>query len=164
MQIVLNKTQIDQKIMRLAHEILENTTEENVIFLAGICGNGLRIAAQLEAILKANTNKEIISFEIRLNKEEPLNTAIQLSISSEMIKDSFIILVDDVLNSGCTMQYALMKILETRVKAVKTVALVDRSHRKYPIKCDFVGLTLSTTLKERVEVEFQEDNYFAYLV
>jgi pyrimidine operon attenuation protein/uracil phosphoribosyltransferase len=164
MQIVLNKTQIDQKIMRLAHEILENTTEENVIFLAGICGNGLRIAAQLEAILKANTNKEIIAFEIRLNKEEPLNTAIQLSISSELIKDSFIILVDDVLNSGCTMQYALMKILETRVKAVKTVALVDRSHRKYPIKCDFVGLTLSTTLKERVEVEFQEDNYFAYLV
>ncbi len=73
-------------------------------------------------------------------------------------------MVDDVLNSGKTMQYALVKLLEQSTKAIKTVALVDRTHRRYPIKADFVGISLSTTLKERVEIELSESNSFAYLV
>jgi pyrimidine operon attenuation protein/uracil phosphoribosyltransferase len=62
------------------------------------------------------------------------------------------------------MQYALLKLLEVPVRAIKTVALVDRRHRRYPIKCDYVGITLSTTLKNRVEIDFENDNYQAVLV
>ena len=62
------------------------------------------------------------------------------------------------------MQYALVKLLEQATKAIKTVALVDRQHRRYPIKADFVGISLSTTLKERVEVELSKDNSRAYLI
>ena len=98
-----------------------------------------------------------------MNKDNPLSEPIVLNASTDF-SNAYIVLVDDVLNSGLTMQYALMKLLEQPVKAVKTVALVDREHRCYPIKCDFVGMTLSTTLQERVEVEFGTDNYFAYLV
>jgi pyrimidine operon attenuation protein/uracil phosphoribosyltransferase len=85
-------------------------------------------------------------------------------VPEETLKNGFIILVDDVLNSGKTMQYALVKLLERPTKAIKTLALVDRSHRRYPIKADFVGLSLSTTLKERVEVDLSSSNSHAYLI
>lgn len=164
MQIVLTKKQIDQKIMRLAHQILENASEEKTIYLAGICGNGMRIANEISAILKENTEQNIEVFEITLDKDHPLDSTVTMNIDGELLKSGFIVLIDDVLNSGKTMQYALIKLLEKPVKAIKTVALVDRRHRRYPIKCDYVGITLSTTLKDRVEINFDEINYNAYLV
>jgi pyrimidine operon attenuation protein/uracil phosphoribosyltransferase len=74
------------------------------------------------------------------------------------------VLIDDVINSGITMQYALKKILENHTKSIKTVVLIDRMHRRYPIKADFVGMSLSTTLKERVEVFLEPNSYKAILV
>ena len=164
MQIVLTKTQIDQKITRLAHQIIENSYGESHIFIGGICGNGKILANALGEIIKSNSNLELTIFEINLHKDQPLQHEINLSIDSESLKDSFIVLVDDVLNSGKTMQYALMKLLQKPVKAIKTVSLVDRRHRRYPIKADFVGITLTTTLQERVEMDLTQDDYFAYLV
>ncbi len=103
-------------------------------------------------------------FEINLDKENPLSAEISSSIDIQLIKNAYVILIDDVVNSGKTMQYALTKILEQNTKNIKTVALVDRTHRRFPIKCDFVGLTLSTTLQNRVEVELSEKESYAYLV
>jgi pyrimidine operon attenuation protein/uracil phosphoribosyltransferase len=164
MQIVLTKTQIDQKITRLAHQIIENSYGERHIFIGGICGNGKILANALGEIIKSNSELEVTIFEINLHKDQPLQHEINLSVDSESLKDSFIVLVDDVLNSGKTMQYALMKLLEKPVKAIKTVSLVDRRHRRYPIKADFVGITLTTTLQERVEMDLTHEDYFAYLV
>lgn len=164
MQIVLSKIQIDQKITRLAHQILENSSEEKTIFLAGICGNGIKIAKQLEVIINSNSSVNTHVFEITLSKEKPLEFPIEATISTSELNGGFIVLIDDVLNSGKTMQYALLKLLEVPVRAIKTVALVDRRHRRYPIKCDYVGITLSTTLKNRVEIDFENDNYQAVLV
>jgi pyrimidine operon attenuation protein/uracil phosphoribosyltransferase len=164
MQIVLTQMQIEQKIMRIAHQILENTSEEKTIYLAGICGNGIRIADKLSAILKANTEQEIVVFEIMLDKENPWDHPIELTLETSAWKNGFIVLIDDVLNSGKTMQFALVKLLQHPTKAIKTVALVDRRHRRYPIKCDFVGITLSTTLKDRVEIDFENAPFAAQLV
>ena len=164
MQIVLTKTQIDQKITRLAHQIIENSYGESHIFIGGICGNGKILANALGEIIKSNSDLELTIFEINLHKDQPLQHEINLSIDSELLKNAFIVLVDDVLNSGKTMQYALMKLLEKPVKAIKTVSLVDRRHRRYPIKADFVGITLTTTLQERVEMDLTQKDYFAYLV
>ena len=163
MQEILNKKKIDQKLVRLAHQVLEDAAEISQIHVVGISGNGMQIALKIQDELKQNSDKDVFLHEILLNKENPLSTPIVLKSTVEF-SNAYIVLVDDVLNSGLTMQYALMKLLEQPVKAVKTVALVDREHRCYPIKCDFVGMTLSTTLQERVEVEFGTDNYFAYLV
>lgn len=164
MQVVLSKIQIDQKIMRLAHQILENAPEEKTIYLAGICGNGIRIANEIKTILIQYTSIQIEVFEIILNKENPLQHPITTTIDTQILTGGFIVLIDDVLNSGKTMQYALLKLLEQPVKAIKTLALVDRRHHRYPIKCDFVGIMLSTTLKDRVEINFDEKEYAAYLV
>lgn len=164
MQVVLTKTQIDQKIMRLAHQILENASEEKTIYLAGICGNGIRIAHKISEILSQHTDQTITVFEVIFDKDNPLDSEIQININKSLLINGFIVLIDDVLNSGRTMQYGLVKLLEQPVRAIKTVALVDRRHRRYPIKCDYVGITLSTTLKDRVEIDFDSADYKATLV
>ncbi len=162
-QEILSNLQIEQKINRLAHQILENTFEENSIFIGGIDGNGSILADLLANILKSNSAQDIISFKIEMNKQQPLDEEIRMSLDPTILNDKCVILVDDVLNSGKTMQYALSKIIEQPVKMVKTVALVDRMHHRYPIKADFVGLCLSTTLKEHISISFEKGNYSAQL-
>lgn len=164
MNIILNHIQIQQKINRLGHQIIENCFEEPRIYLGGICGNGFTLAKNLGNIIKNSSNQEVVIFEIDVDKEEPWNHKITLSVDESELKNAFIFIVDDVLNSGKTMQYSLIKILERPTKSIKTVALVDRTHRRYPIKADFVGLSLSTTLKERVEIELNDSEAKAYLV
>lgn len=163
MQIILNHQQIEQKIIRIGHQLMENCFEEERIFIGGITCNGSIIAHKLAEIIRENSSIEVICFDIIVNKDEPWSEAIQLSIDEKELKKGFIILVDDVINSGKTMQYALMKFLEQATKAIKTVALVDRQHRRYPIKTDFAGLGLSTTLKNHVEVDLNESDSKAYL-
>lgn len=164
MQVVLSKLQIDQKIMRLAYEILEDSTEQERIFLAGICGSGIRIAEKIKSILTPLTKKEVTVFEIVLDKKNPLSNPISSTFDLTNINQQYVVLIDDVLNSGKTMQYALTILLKHPVKAIKTLALVDRHHHQFPIKSDFTGILLSTTLKERVEINFEDDNYQAILV
>ena len=164
MQEILSNKQIEQKINRLAHQIIENCFQEKKIHIIGIVGNGVTLANRLSLIITKNSDIKVNNFEIIINKSEPLSKKIEFSSNLNSLENGFIILVDDVLNSGKTMQYALTEILKIPTKAIKTVALVDRKHRKFPIKADFVGLVLSTTLKERVEVILNKPNQKAYLV
>jgi len=164
MNNILNHVEIEQKINRLSHQVIENCFQEKTVWLGGICGNGFKLANAIKAIIQKNSNQDVIVFEINIDKEEPWNNPINLSIEENKLKNAFIVLIDDVLNSGKTMQYALVKILEQPTKSIKTLALVDRTHRRYPIKADFVGMSLSTTLKERVEVELDDKNSRAYLI
>lgn len=163
MQKILSSVQIEQKIQRLAHELLENCFEEAEIFVGGIQGNGFILAQRLQEILEHSSDIKIHLFEISINKEEPWSEPITLSKTNESMKNGFIVLVDDVLNSGKTMQYALTKVLQFPTKAIKTLTLVDRTHRRFPVKADFVGLRLSTTLQERVEIQMDGDNTKAFL-
>jgi pyrimidine operon attenuation protein/uracil phosphoribosyltransferase len=164
MQVILNHHQIHQKITRLGHELLENCFEEKEVFIGGIQGNGLDLAKMLGDIISQNSDISVNSFEIRINKAEPWKDEIKLDIDEKKLKKSFIILVDDVINSGKTMQYALVKFLEHPTKTIRTAVLVDRKHRRYPVKADIVGLSLSTTLKDRVEVVLKPKDSKAYLI
>lgn len=164
MQVILNHHQIHQKITRLGHELLENCFEEQEVFIGGIQGNGLELAKMLANIISQNSDISVNSFEIRINKAEPWKDEITLDIDEKKLKKSFIILVDDVINSGKTMQYALVKFLEHPTKTIRTAVLVDRKHRRYPVKADIVGLSLSTTLKDRVEVVLKPKDSKAYLI
>ena len=160
---VLNDRQIEQKINRIAYEILENNYQSSKLILVGIKGNGYSLAEKLSSILSDISEQEIVLAEIAIDKNDPLSRPIELSIEIEETENQTIILVDDVINSGKTMQYALMKLLEKPTERIKTVTLVDRKHRRYPIRVDYVGLTLSTTLQDRIEVDFEEGPV-AYLV
>jgi pyrimidine operon attenuation protein/uracil phosphoribosyltransferase len=72
-------------------------------------------------------------------------------------------LVDDVLSSGTTLIYGVKHFLEVPLKRFKTAVLLNRNHKKFPVKADFKGLSLSTSLKEHVEVKFTESNAIAFL-
>ena len=163
MQVILNHQQIQQKITRLGHELLENCFQENKIFIWGIQGNGFELAKKIAAIISRNSDISVNQFEIKINKTEPWKEEVSLNIDEDKLKKGFIILVDDVINSGKTMQYALVKILERPTKTIRTVVLVDRKHRRYPVKADIVGLSLSTTLKDRVEVVLGTSDSKAFL-
>lgn len=163
MQEILSPIQLEQKIQRLAHELLENCFQEKEVFIGGIHGNGFLLAKKLYEILKDASDVKFHLFEITVNKDEPWAEPIDLSIPREQMKNGFIVLVDDVLNSGKTMQYALNELLQFPTKAIKTLTLVDRTHRRFPIKADFVGIRLSTTLQERVEVKMDNNETKAYL-
>jgi len=164
MQEILSTLQIELKIQRLAHQLLENCFEEKEIFIGGIHGNGFLLATRLVSILNSASDVKIHLFEININKDEPWSEPITLTMAPEQMKNGFIVLVDDVFNSGKTMQFALTEILRFPTKAIKTLTLVDRKHRRFPIKADFVGLSLSTTLKERVEIQFEGTTAKAFLV
>ncbi len=71
MQVFLNHSQIQQKIIRLGHQILENSFEEDKIFIGGIVGNGYELAKKFKEIIGLNTEIDVICFEIKVNKEEP---------------------------------------------------------------------------------------------
>ena len=154
MQTILNQQQIQQKIVRLGHQLIEAAFDQQCIYVGGIVGNGYVLAQLLADVIAQNSTLQGVCFEVSLNKDEPWSEAITCSIEQKELKNSYIILVDDVVNSGKTMQYALLKFLEHATKAIKTVSLIDRQHRRYPIKTDFAGLSLSTTLKNNVEVDF----------
>lgn len=164
MQEILSHVQIEQKINRLAHQLLENCFEEKEIFIGGIQGNGYILAERLSNIIVANSDLKTNLFEVKLNKSEPWSKDITLSMGQKKMENGYIVLVDDVLNSGKTMQYALVKILQFPTKAIKTLTLVDRKHRRFPIKANFVGMSLSTTLKQHVEVDLKSKKNKAYLV
>ena len=164
MQEILSSTEIHQKIERLAHQVIEDTFEEKRIFVVGIKGNGSILAARIAKIISSNSSVETEVFHLEIDKEKPWSAPVRLSCPNDQLKDGYIILVDDVVNSGKAMQYALVEILQFPTKAIKTLTLVDRKHRRFPIKANFVGLSLSTTLKERVEVDFSEGHEKAYLV
>ncbi len=161
---VLSHLQIEQKINRIAFQIIENNFEESKLFIGGITGKGSLLAKRILEVLSQNSDITLEFFTVTVDKQNPLNKPVETSIDVTKFENGVVILVDDVLNSGSTMQYALVKLLEVATKRIKTVALVDRRHRRYPVKCDFVGLTLSTTLKDRVEVQVENEEWKAVLV
>jgi pyrimidine operon attenuation protein/uracil phosphoribosyltransferase len=163
MQIILEHPEIERKIFRLAYQILEQTIHQQLLFIGGIQGNGLILAKRLKEIMDKHGGPEVVVFEICINKEEPWSEPIKLSIQDDDLKNGYIILVDDVINSGKTMQYALIKFLQQATHAIKVLTLVDRQHRRFPIKADFVGLSLSTTLKNRVEIDLSGSRFFAFM-
>lgn len=161
--IILNNVQIEQKIKRISYQIYENNIDENEIIVAGIKGNGFILANKLAFILEQISPLKIEICEIHINKTNPLEK-ITTSISSDNYNNKSIVIIDDVLNSGSTLIYGVKHFLEVPTKKIKTAVLVNRNHKKYPVKADFKGISLSTSSKEHVKVEFSNNESKAYLI
>lgn len=150
---ILNHRQIQQKTRRIAYQILEDHLKEEKIVLAGIANSGYAFAQELKKVLREISDLIIIDCEVEINKKNPIE-AIKTSLQPSDYKELSIVLVDDVLNSGATLIYGVKHFLEVPVKQIKTAVLVDRSHKKFPVKADYKGLSLSTSLSETVQVSF----------
>lgn len=160
--IILNHQEIDYKIKRIAYQIYETFIDEKEIIIAGIHGNGLVFAEKLSNALQMVSPIKVILCEIKIDKKNP-NSTITTSIDKSEYTDKGLILVDDVLNSGTTLIYGVRHFLDVPLKKFKTAVLVDRNHKKYPVKADFKGISLSTSLLEHVQVVFEDNNNHAYL-
>tara|TARA_R110001632_G_scaffold28927_3_gene77059 strand:- start:22722 stop:23225 length:504 start_codon:yes stop_codon:yes gene_type:complete len=161
--IILNHKQIHQKIKRIAYQIYEANSSEKEVLIAGIQGNGMYFATQLAKTLQEISTLEVHLCEVFIDKKKPLNS-VSTSIEASAYKNKSIVLVDDVLNSGSTLMYGIRHFLDVPLKRFKTAVLVNRNHKKYPVKADFKGISLSTSIKEHVEVIFDKKNSKAYLV
>jgi pyrimidine operon attenuation protein/uracil phosphoribosyltransferase len=161
--IILNNQEIEHKIKRIAYQIYETFVDEQEIVIAGIASNGFTFAKKIAAVLETISPIKVTLCEVQINKQDP-QSPIHTSITQEQYTNKGLILVDDVLNSGTTLIYAVKHFIDVPLKKFKTAVLVDRNHKKYPVKADFKGISLSTSLFEHVQVVFDEngDNY-AYL-
>ena len=153
---ILNENQIRQKITRLAIEILEHNYDASKIILAGINRNGVHFAKLLYGTLTKMTSIPIEQCQIVLNPANPLETPITISASTETLAGTRIIIADDVANTGRTIFYALQPLMNLLPDKVEVAVLVDRQHKSFPIKVDYVGLSLATTLKENIDVRIRD--------
>lgn len=162
---ILDSQQIDQKLNRMAYQVYETNFKEKELLIVGIEGNGYKVAQRIVAILETISNIKIKIGKIKLDKEKPWLLDPSIDFVEKDYENKSIILVDDVLNSGKTLMYAVKLFLNKPVKQLNTLILVDRSHTRFPVKADFVGLSLSTTLQERIDTDFTKKGKEAvYLV
>ena len=159
---ILNHQEIEHKIKRIAYQIYETFVDETEIVIAGISSNGYVFAKKIALALNEIAPLKTVLCEVFIDKNNPKGI-ITTSIPRESYQNKGLVLVDDVLNSGTTLVYGVKHFLEVPLKKFKTAVLVDRNHKKYPVKADFKGISLSTSLLEHVQVDFEDENNTAYL-
>jgi pyrimidine operon attenuation protein/uracil phosphoribosyltransferase len=159
---ILTHNEIEHKIRRIAYQIYETFVNEDTVVLAGIASNGFVFAQKIAAILGEISPLNIVMCEVFIDKQKP-NSKITTSIAAELYENKGLVLIDDVLNSGTTLVYGVKHFLEVPLAKFKTAVLVDRNHKKYPVKADFKGISLSTSLQEHVQVVFDKGGDYAYL-
>jgi pyrimidine operon attenuation protein/uracil phosphoribosyltransferase len=161
---VLNHKQVGQKITRMAFEIYErNLHASGGMVVAGITGMGTILAHLLATELRRISPLQVEEVEVLLDKQAVTATDVQLS-SPIALKGKTIILVDDVLNTGKTLVYALKPFLEHEVEKMEIAVLVNRSHGLFPVKPDYTGFELATTFTEHIRVDFSGNNYSVHLL
>lgn len=159
---ILSHKEIEHKIRRIAYQIYESNANETQIIIAGIDSNGYILARKIKNQLDKISDIESILCKVKIDKNEPTKP-ITTSISKDEYADKSIVLIDDVLNSGSTLIYGIKHFLDVPLKQFKTAVLVNRNHKKFPVKADFKGISLSTSLFEHVHVNLSKQPYEAYL-
>lgn len=160
--IILNNQEIEHKILRIAYQIYETFVDEEEIVIAGIAKNGYIFAKKIAQKVNQIADLKVSLCEVYIDKQNPHNE-ITTSLDKKLYENKGLVLVDDVLNSGTTLAYGVKHFLDVPLKKFKTAVLVDRNHKKYPVKADFKGISLSTSLQEHVQVVFEGTEDYAYL-
>lgn len=160
--IILNQNQISHKLRRIAYQIYETNVDEKEVIIAGIVENGYLFAEKLKLIVEDISPIKVTLCKVMIDKKNPTNP-ITTSLEQEDYKNKSVLLVDDVLHSGTTLIYGVKHFLEVPLKQFKTAVLVDRNHKKYPVKADFKGISLSTSINENVQVICNKNDFYAKL-
>ncbi|MBK0377923.1 phosphoribosyltransferase family protein [Mucilaginibacter segetis] len=155
--LILNSKQIQQKIDRIAYQILEDNFDEQEILIAGILPRGNQVADRLKKVLDNIAPFKSRVFTIQLDKESTSLKA-KTSFDVQECSNKVVVLVDDVLNSGKTLAYGFGVFLDVPLKKLRTVVLVDRNHKNFPVTTDYAGIALSTVIKEHVDVILDVEN------
>lgn len=160
---VLDAHDISRALSRIAHEILERNKGVSDIVLLGIPSRGVPLAQRVAAKMASVEGVEVPvgSLDVTMYRDDlrmrPARTLLPTEIPHDGIDGKVVVLVDDVLFSGRTIRAALDAMADVgRPRAVRLAVLVDRGHRELPIRADFVGKNLPTSLAEKVSVRLAE--------
>lgn len=159
---LFTREKIEAITRRIALQILESNLEEPTLYLVGIADNGLLFADRIATSLRKHTQQPIEVIALVMDKTNP-QQPIQTSIEISQCENKAVIIVDDVLNTGSTLIYAVRHFLQVPLKKLQTAVLVNRNHKRFPIKADFKGVSLSTSFKEHVTVLFGGASEGVYL-
>ncbi len=161
---LLNKTDIDRTLTRMAHEIIEKNKGTERLCLVGIQRGGVHLARRLASKIKEIEKKEIpvgsldialYRDDLNIRKKQPVVRKTEIPFE---VTDLKIVLVDDVLFTGRSIRAAMDALTDFgRPAAIQLAVLIDRGHRELPIKADYVGKNIPTSLSENVEVQLQEE-------
>ena len=160
---ILNIQEINQKLKRLAWQVYEKNSAEKEVIIVGISERGLILAKKLVEHIKKISNIKTKISHLELDKDNPYNKEVSLDLIEKEYDNKVVIIVDDVLNSGKTLMYAAKHFLTTRLISLSILVLVDRNHNRYPIKADYIGLSLATTLQEYINVDLKGADKGVYL-
>ncbi|HLW42354.1 MAG TPA: phosphoribosyltransferase family protein [Flavobacterium sp.] len=160
--IILTKQQIQQITKRIAYQIYETFIEEKEVVIAGIANSGYVFAQKIADEVEKISDLKITLGRMEINKQDPLQE-IRTDLQKTDYENRAIVLVDDVMNSGATLIYGVKYFLDVPVKKFKTAVLIDRNHKKFPVKADFKGISLSTSSLEHIQVVFNEGEEYAFL-
>ena len=156
--LILTADQIERKLQRMARELLEVHAHAPEVVLVGIAGQGEAVAERLARILAGIAPEmRTVRMTLRLHKQDPAGKPAEFSAPHEVLRGKAVVVVDDVLNSGRTLIHAVRHVLDAGAERITAAILVDRIHRSFPVRADVCGLSLSTTLKERIEVQAAAD-------
>jgi pyrimidine operon attenuation protein/uracil phosphoribosyltransferase len=159
---VLDARDISRALTRISHEILERNRGAADLVLLGIPSRGVPLAQRIAERMASveGVHVPVGSLDVTMYRDDlrlkPARTLMPTDIPSGGIDGKTVVLVDDVLYSGRTIRAALDALTEVGgPKAVQLAVLVDRGHRELPIRADFVGKNLPTSLAERVRVSLE---------
>ncbi|TAH11186.1 MAG: phosphoribosyltransferase [Sphingobacteriia bacterium] len=148
---ILNQHQAAQKIHRMTLELAENLSGNDApVVLIGIRNSGTTVAEKLGKLLQQYITNSMQIVSMQLDKDHPTDVVLSEQVE---LNGKNIVIIDDVSNSGRTLVYALKPILEGHPKSIQTMVLVERMHQLFPVKPDYVGLSLATTKEDHIQVE-----------
>lgn len=152
---ILNKEEASLKLQRLALEIAEQLNGDTAeLVIIGIRNSGMVIAEKVSNILAQYIQSSVQTIGVQLNKTNPQEVTLSETVD---FTNKNVIICDDVANSGKTLLYALKPLLETHPKRIQILVLVERMHKLFPVKPDYVGLGIATTLQDHIVVEIENN-------
>lgn len=160
--VIMDESAINRAITRLAHEIIEKNKGIEDLILVGIRTRGIPFADKLLEKINQIEGKNIpiLTLDITLYRDDISKTSENIILDEDFdcdITDKTVILIDDVLYTGRTVRAALDALVDKgRPKRVQLAVLIDRGHREFPIRPDFVGKNVPTSVEENVKVKFKE--------
>lgn len=148
---ILNKEVAEQKLHRLALEVAESLSGDNApLVLIGVRHSGTVVAEKIASYVKSYIDIPVEVITISFDKHVPREITLSKDID---FTDKNVLVVDDVTNSGKTLLYALKPLLSFYPRRIQTLVLIERMHKLFPIKPDYVGLSIATTMEDHIHVE-----------
>ena len=159
--MILDNDKIFRICNRLAYQIIEESDESDYIFLVGIKEKGFEIAEIIEKQIISFSKRKVNLYSIEIEKNNDSNS---IKFNHKLSKNFLIFLIDDVLNTGKTLFKCVNYFFNIGLENIKTIVLIDRDHKKFPVNVDIKGVSLSTNFEDTVRIISEKKKLRAELV